>query len=551
MKQLLSENGHINREALMHSSPDSEKENFTAAKMMVLLNQSQDVANLEKPSGDFPEEGKELEKIKDQVRILQQQQMYQVQMLNCLQFQLNVMASHPQSQQKSPGNLPPGALNGFQLQNMPQLLAAAASMTGSGLPGPRTSTTSFFPSMSAAIYQQLNSNKAGEIPQQIFGGVQDAMDKKFDFLKFGGDSQSSSQNESTSKNDSYNPLSSLALLQNASQIRPTASEVLTNHSRDNIENEDTYLKHVCRFCQKAFGSDSALQIHLRSHTGERPYKCNICANRFSTKGNLKVHFVRHKERYPDIEMNPNPVPEYLDNIPTSSGIPYGMSIVPDVLDSKEQPTGEHDEDSTLSYATKRAVELPMPYRCLDNQKSFTDHLSKFNQKTGSENSKTTENLERSPISNIEIDPGNLSSRFPPTLVPFANTVTIRDCIEEQRSALSVSPSASDKGLRNVSSELSNDSNDPQVMISHKPTTSSSETSKLQQLVEQIDRGKELDKNECHICHRILSCQSALKLHYRTHTGTLSLNSLLFMSMQCLLSQNMTNSQASSSGFKEC
>uniref|UniRef100_A0A8C2EUU5 Spalt-like transcription factor 1a n=1 Tax=Cyprinus carpio TaxID=7962 RepID=A0A8C2EUU5_CYPCA len=47
--------------------------------------------------------------------------------------------------------------------------------------------------------------------------------------------------------------------------------------------EDTFFKHKCRFCGKVFGSDSALQIHLRSHTGERPYKCNICGNRFSTR----------------------------------------------------------------------------------------------------------------------------------------------------------------------------------------------------------------------------------------------------------------------------
>lgn len=61
-------------------------------------------------------------------------------------------------------------------------------------------------------------------------------------------------------------------------------------------------RHKCQLCGKVFGSDSAVQIHIRSHTGERPFKCNICGNRFSTKGNLKVHFQRlHKNK----ELNSN------------------------------------------------------------------------------------------------------------------------------------------------------------------------------------------------------------------------------------------------------
>ena len=75
---------------------------------------------------------------------------------------------------------------------------------------------------------------------------------------------------------------------------------------------EPFFKHRCRYCGKVFGSDSALQIHVRSHTGERPYKCNICGNRFTTKGNLKVHFQRHTHKFPHVKMNPNLVPEHLD-----------------------------------------------------------------------------------------------------------------------------------------------------------------------------------------------------------------------------------------------
>lgn len=87
---------------------------------------------------------------------------------------------------------------------------------------------------------------------------------------------------------------------------------LLNFRKGKDGKEDPTCRHRCKFCGKVFGSDSALQIHIRSHTGERPFKCNICGNRFTTKGNLKVHFQRHKAKYPNVKMNPHPVPEHLD-----------------------------------------------------------------------------------------------------------------------------------------------------------------------------------------------------------------------------------------------
>ncbi|KAM3828812.1 sal-like protein 1 [Vipera latastei] len=313
--------------------------------------------------------------------------------------------------------------------------------------------------------------------------------------------------------EDLNSLSALAQQRKSKPPNLTAFETKSN-------SDEAFFKHKCRFCAKVFGSDSALQIHLRSHTGERPFKCNICGNRFSTKGNLKVHFQRHKEKYPHIQMNPYPVPEHLDNIPTSTGIPYGMSIPP------EKPvTSWLDNKPVLSTLTP-SVGLPLPATI----PSLTPFI-----KTEEPQPIPISHPSSSPPCSVKsdsgsIDPAGKNSNGNLAEGEMGALLSSGDKPEESTASVSssVNHSATSPAAESDSSNAVAFTNPLMPLLSDQfkakfpfggllDGTPASETSKLQQLVENIDK-KASDPNECLICHRVLSCQSALKMHYRTHTG---------------------------------
>ncbi|XP_070686503.1 sal-like protein 1 [Pempheris klunzingeri] len=128
--------------------------------------------------------------------------------------------------------------------------------------------------------------------------------------------------------------------------------------------KESLCKRKCRFCAKVFGRDSALQIHLRSHTGERPYKCNVCGNRFSTRGNLKVHFQRHKERYQHIQMNPYLIQEHLDNVQSNAGVPaarwFDGPSSPPTMTSGSLEESDSTNLSSLIKKEENPISLPIP-----------------------------------------------------------------------------------------------------------------------------------------------------------------------------------------------
>jgi hypothetical protein len=52
-------------------------------------------------------------------------------------------------------------------------------------------------------------------------------------------------------------------------------------------------RHRCRFCSKGFVTPSKLQRHERIHTGDKPFGCDCCSQRFTQRCGLKVHTQLH------------------------------------------------------------------------------------------------------------------------------------------------------------------------------------------------------------------------------------------------------------------
>ncbi|KAK3856330.1 hypothetical protein Pcinc_037340 [Petrolisthes cinctipes] len=60
----------------------------------------------------------------------------------------------------------------------------------------------------------------------------------------------------------------------------------------------TLKRHKCLYCTYSTSRKHSLIVHLRTHTGEKPFMCPHCPYRCTKKVNLKIHIRTHTGEKP-------------------------------------------------------------------------------------------------------------------------------------------------------------------------------------------------------------------------------------------------------------
>jgi len=75
------------------------------------------------------------------------------------------------------------------------------------------------------------------------------------------------------------------------------AKVRKYHRRSKEEpKKESRLLHYCHICNKGFKDKYSVNVHVRTHTGEKPFSCQLCGKCFRQKAHLAKHQQTHASK---------------------------------------------------------------------------------------------------------------------------------------------------------------------------------------------------------------------------------------------------------------